>query len=237
MRSRTSPRPLAIVAAFTLALPTPAGAQILEKVKKTAENAAARETAAQIDRLVRNAIRCLVDDPVCPEAAGGADEEVIFVDEEGEIITDEEGVPITDREQALARTRSEGGDATFSSFPADRTYWRLRADGDTIEGTVAYVSVGDRRLFLHLVNRAAVNFHLVLPGEAAADGPVELALLSVGRGQACRLVPSDPPFRVRFERSEGPWLRGSYAGTLGCEDDATLPVSGTFQVENPESLP
>ncbi|MGH7540620.1 MAG: OmpA family protein [Gemmatimonadota bacterium] len=80
----------------------PVEAQFLKKLKDAATGAAERELQAQIDRLVRDAIRCVIDDPVCYEEAQASGEEVIFVDDEGEIITDEDGVPITDRDEAIA---------------------------------------------------------------------------------------------------------------------------------------
>jgi len=92
---------IALLTAAALAFPRSADAQILKKLKKTAKEAIASEAENQVDRLIRNAIRCLVDDPVCYEQAKASGEEVIFVDDEGEVIADDEGVPITDREEAL----------------------------------------------------------------------------------------------------------------------------------------
>lgn len=104
MRScKLSPLMIALIAVSSLSLPSSADAQLLKKLKKAATDAIEGEAEAQVDRLVRNAIRCAVDDPVCYEEAKESGEEVIFVDDQGEIITDEEGAPITDRDEAIAK--------------------------------------------------------------------------------------------------------------------------------------
>jgi outer membrane protein OmpA-like peptidoglycan-associated protein len=114
----------ALLAVAGLALPSPAEAQFLDRIKKTAERAVEDETANQVDRLVRNAIRCAIDDPVCIQEAEAAGEDVIFVDEDGEIIADEEGAPITDREEAMAKAPpppapGEGAWANYDFVPGD----------------------------------------------------------------------------------------------------------------------
>lgn len=104
MRScKLSPLMIALIAVSSLSLPSSADAQLLKKLKKAATDAIEGEAEAQVDRLVRNAIRCAVDDPVCYEEAKASGEEVIFVDDGGQVITDEEGVPITDRDEAVAK--------------------------------------------------------------------------------------------------------------------------------------
>jgi len=102
MRSRSFVLASVLAGLLTAGLAQPVDAQLLKRLKDAATGAAEGEMAAQVDRLVRDAIRCLIDDPVCYEEATASGEEVIFVDDEGEIIADEDGVPITDREQAMA---------------------------------------------------------------------------------------------------------------------------------------
>jgi outer membrane protein OmpA-like peptidoglycan-associated protein len=102
MRSHKLAAVIAAAVAAVLSLPGSADAQLVKKLKDAAKGAAQNEAAAQVDRLVRDAIRCAVDDPVCVEQAESSGEEVIFVDDEGEIITDEQGVPVTDRDEAMA---------------------------------------------------------------------------------------------------------------------------------------
>lgn len=94
-------------AGLALALPAAADAQ-LPRLGDVAKRAVESEAESIVDRLIRNAIRCAIDDPACAENAERDGEEVIFVDDEGEIIVDEEGNPITDREQAVAT--SGGGE-------------------------------------------------------------------------------------------------------------------------------
>jgi OmpA-OmpF porin, OOP family len=77
--------------------------QILNRLRRTAENAAESELSRAIDRLVRDAVRCAVGDTGCEERPRAQGKEVIFTDAQGEIITDEKGVPITDPEAAAAR--------------------------------------------------------------------------------------------------------------------------------------
>lgn len=83
MRFRSLASALMLIGAAAFAFPGPVQAQLLDKIKKTAENAVERETANQVDRLVTNAIRCAVDDPVCIERAEASGDDVIFVDDEG----------------------------------------------------------------------------------------------------------------------------------------------------------
>jgi len=99
-------------------LARPLDGQLLKRLKDAATGAAEGEMAAQVDRLVRDAIRCVIDDPVCYEEAAASGEEVIFVDDEGEIITDDDGVPITDRDQAMASAPPQAapGDAVWANY-------------------------------------------------------------------------------------------------------------------------
>ena len=125
MRSRTlSPLLLALVAAGSLTLSAPAEAQILDRLKRAARNAAEQEAAAQVQRLIRNAIRCAIDDPICAHDAEDSGEEVIFVDANGEVIVDDDGAPITDRERAIAHAPrppapGEGAWANYDFVPGE----------------------------------------------------------------------------------------------------------------------
>jgi len=105
---------VALAVALVVA-PRPADAQI-GKLKDAAKRAAENETANQVERLLREAIRCAVDDPRCPEQAEREGKPVIYTDASGEVITDDEGAPITDREEAAARS----GTAPGASVPPAR---------------------------------------------------------------------------------------------------------------------
>jgi outer membrane protein OmpA-like peptidoglycan-associated protein len=111
-------------AGITRVLPAPADAQ-LRRRRDAARRAAEGEAEAITERLIRNAIRCAVDDPACVEAAKSDGKEVIFVDDDGEVIVDEEGVPITDREEARGAAGpgerpGEGLWANYDFVPGDR---------------------------------------------------------------------------------------------------------------------
>lgn len=56
-----------------------------------------------IDRLVRDAIRSAVNDPICYEEALASGGEVTFTDENRAIVTGRDRVPIQDREEAEPR--------------------------------------------------------------------------------------------------------------------------------------
>lgn len=86
-----------------LALPSQADAQLLKKLKDAAQDAVEDEAANQTERLLREAIRCAVNDPVCAKEAEDDDKPVIYTDQNGEVITDDEGTPITDRDEAASQ--------------------------------------------------------------------------------------------------------------------------------------
>ena len=83
-------------ALLMLAANGPAEAQWKKLLKNSAENAAKRETARQVDKVVAGAIRCTVGEIECIENAQENGEDVVLTDEDGEIIYDEEGNPVMD---------------------------------------------------------------------------------------------------------------------------------------------
>lgn len=124
MRFRPFKSVATLLAIGLFVLPSSAEAQFLDRLKRTAENAVESEAANQVDRLIRNAVRCLIDDPVCVEQAEASGEDVIFVDDDGKVISDEEGAPITDREEAIAKAPAppapgEGAWANYDFVPGD----------------------------------------------------------------------------------------------------------------------
>ena len=124
MRFRTVTGLLTLLPAIALCLPAPANAQLTKRLKRAAESAVAGEAERQVDRLLRNAIRCLVDDPICAERAKADGKDVVFVDDTGDVITDEEGAPITDRDKAIAAAPpapapGEGAWANYDFVPGD----------------------------------------------------------------------------------------------------------------------
>ena len=104
-------RVLVAAAAMLLCASTAADAQI-NRLKKAAQEAAERETANQVDRLVTQAVQCAFDDPRCIEEAEESGQPVVLIDSEGRVITDEEGRPITDPDAAAAQA---GGGAAAAA--------------------------------------------------------------------------------------------------------------------------
>jgi outer membrane protein OmpA-like peptidoglycan-associated protein len=99
--------------AAVLLTASPAEAQF-KRLREAAKKAVSDEAAEQVERLLRDAVRCALDDPTCVEEAEKEGKPVIYTDESGEVITDEDGAPITDREQAAAEA---GVDLAAASQP------------------------------------------------------------------------------------------------------------------------
>jgi outer membrane protein OmpA-like peptidoglycan-associated protein len=99
---------LAAVAMALGTLPPPADAQVLDRLKRSAKNAAQRELASQVDRMVTDAIRCKLDDPRCVKQAEEQGKPVVFTDDDGEVIVDDNGNPIGDRTSAAAAAQGPG---------------------------------------------------------------------------------------------------------------------------------
>lgn len=106
---------LCLAVAASVAVSLPSQAQFPDKIKDAAQRAVEDEAADQTERLLRNAVRCAVDDPRCVERAEREDREVIFTDDDGEVITDEEGVPVTDREEAAKTSGAGSGPAVVEA--------------------------------------------------------------------------------------------------------------------------
>jgi OOP family OmpA-OmpF porin len=115
-----NPRQTLLPALLLLLAAAPAHGQILDRLRRTVRSAAEDELSAQIDRLVRDAIRCAVNDPVCYEQAVGRGEDVIFTDESGAIITGDDGAPIQDREKAA---EAVGGDLAAGDERPSEGVW------------------------------------------------------------------------------------------------------------------
>jgi len=127
MQTRTLVPSLAIVTGFLLLLPAASHAQFGDRLKRAAKEAAESETAAQVDRIVRNEIRCLANDPACYEEARESGQEVVFVDEDGEVLVDESGEPISDPDAARAASPAAPGQdvrAGDDFVPGERTLFQ-----------------------------------------------------------------------------------------------------------------
>lgn len=99
-----------------------ADAQIIDRLKRVAKDAATRELSGQVDRMVTEAIRCKLRDPACVKRAEDAGKPVVFTDDNGDVITDSNGNPIGDAETAEATVQGlgEGVWANYDFVPGDR---------------------------------------------------------------------------------------------------------------------
>lgn len=214
MRSRTLAGVIPVLCAALLAVPATAEGQLLKKLKDAAENAVESEAASQVDRLVRSAIRCAIDDPVCPEQARAGGEDVIFVDDEGEIIVDEDGAPITDRDEAVAAAPhptapGDGAWANYDFVPGDeilfyddfsadrvgdfpRRFDLLRGNWDVVEWE------GGRYLRATSGGLVAVPLPASLPERFTIEFPVSLR-----HGNAYVRLTTGPAFQARPRDYEG----------------------------------
>ncbi|HKK07554.1 MAG TPA: OmpA family protein, partial [Gemmatimonadota bacterium] len=143
-----------------------------------AQDAAQNEAANQVDRMVRDAIRCAVDDPACAESAQAAGKPVVYTDSSGKVITDADGNPISDQASAQAATQKpgEGAWANYDFIPGDRVLFAEDLSSDKVgdfprrldfkAGTMEIVEWQGRRL-LHVTNDPSV-FQIPL-GETLPD--------------------------------------------------------------------
>ncbi len=117
-----------LVFAIVLGLSAPGtlDAQVLKKLQKTATDAAEDEAMNQADRMVRSAIQCAFDDPICVQEAEESGDEYVLVDDDGEVITDGDGDPIKDPDEAAdivgdsSPRPGEGAWANYDFVPGER---------------------------------------------------------------------------------------------------------------------
>lgn len=122
MKLRVLPSVLLLLVAALFAS-TAADAQVWERAKEAVED----ETADQVDRMLRDAVRCAFDDLECIESAEEDGETVVLTDEDGKVLENEDGEPITDRGQLppekrnAASTPAGDADAGFDFEAGTRT--------------------------------------------------------------------------------------------------------------------
>jgi len=87
-------------AALSVSLPSTADAQFLDKVKDRAEQAAKDETLNEVDKFVRDQVRCVFDDLECIQDAKDSGEDVALTDPDGQPVVDDEGNTVSDPDQA-----------------------------------------------------------------------------------------------------------------------------------------
>jgi OmpA-OmpF porin, OOP family len=109
---------LVLIGTAVSVVPAPLEAQVFDRIRRAAERVVENEAEAQVDRLLRNAIRCLLDDPECVEKARASGKDVVFVDDDGKVIVDARGAPITDRDKAheAAPKPPAPGDGAWANY-------------------------------------------------------------------------------------------------------------------------
>lgn len=213
------------IVCFTLFLVlSPGCASVADRMVRGAERgaqrAAEREAQRQADLAVTRAMNeaeeaviCLVTDAECIARAQGQGKTVEIVDAEGNPVN---------------------GDAEQAVLPVDRPIWRFDVGNEQIKGTRSLVSRGDGQLVLQFVSKDGINLVMIVPEDGPPRRDVITTYYADGRGELCEMVTSTPPFYIHFEASDGPWLRGRYAGSLACPDYTELVVNGSFNIQNPE---
>lgn len=123
-----------MIAILVGCIPYAAGAQIIDRLRRSAQDAAKRELANQVDRMVTEAIRCRLNDPVCVKRAEDQGKPVVFTDDNGEVITDDDGNPIGDAESATAAAQGPGQGvwANYDFVPGERVLFAEDYTSDKI---------------------------------------------------------------------------------------------------------
>lgn len=87
-------------AVLFLSLPSMAEAQLFDRIKDAAGDAAEDEVTDQIERRVRAGVACVFDDLECIQSAEEDGEDVYLTDADGEPVVDDEGNTVSDPGQA-----------------------------------------------------------------------------------------------------------------------------------------
>jgi outer membrane protein OmpA-like peptidoglycan-associated protein len=113
---------VALIAAVIAALiPVQADAQIVKRLRRAATNAVESEAARRVDRLMRDAVRCVFDDSACIEKSKQEGKPVVLTDDGGEVLTDADGNPITDPAEVeeVAAKPGTGAWANYDFVPGE----------------------------------------------------------------------------------------------------------------------
>lgn len=222
-----------------LAPPAHLEGQLLRRLRNAAQTAAEQETAAAVDRLVRDAVRCVVGDTRCPEEARSQGREVIFTDAGGSIITDEDGIPITDPAAAAAAAGrghrgqeagpGEGVWANYDFVPGDRVlfYEDFTDDRvgdfprrmDFVGGNWEVVEWEGRRLLRNTGPRAAA-VKIILPEALPDHFTIEIDAFFTHPNHQMILAPSIPPSSNSWTTLAGHFFRLGGAHGTGVETRA-----------------
>jgi len=220
------------LAAFSLfALPSQANAQLVKKLKNAAQNAAEDEAANQVDRLLREAIRCAVDDPACAQQAKEEGKPVVYTDQNGDVITDDEGTPITDRDKAADQAGvspaddtsgpkpGEGAWANYDFVPGDEVLFFEDYSDDRvgdfprrlewIRGNMEIVEWEGRRLLRATASNS--QFAILLPGGVPERFTIEIEIHDPSTEGGTKILTEEAPENGNYKGAHvnfGSW-RGS----------------------------
>jgi OmpA-OmpF porin, OOP family len=121
MYGRSLPLALLLATSVTLLAPFSTEGQVPNRLRRSVQNALESETARQLDRLLRNAVRCVFDDSACVERAKQEGKDVVLTNDAGEILMDADGKPITDPAtvQQQPEKPGTGAWANYDFVPGD----------------------------------------------------------------------------------------------------------------------
>jgi OmpA-OmpF porin, OOP family len=172
---------------------SPGSAQIIKRLAKTVANAAQDETLSQLDRLVRDRVRCVFDDLECIGKANASGKGAVLTDDEGTILVGTDGKPVSDPDSAkaiagqdeLSLKPGEGAWANYDFQPGDSilVYEDFTGDNvgdfprrfDLVEGSWEVVDWEGRR-FLRATSGGSVAIPLpkTLPEKFTLEFSVNL---------------------------------------------------------------
>lgn len=95
---------------------SPADAQVLDRMRRAAGRAVEAETARQVERLLRNAVRCVFDDQACIDRAKKDGKDVVLTKDDGEVLMDADGKPITDPAAVQQQEQEKPGTGAWANY-------------------------------------------------------------------------------------------------------------------------
>lgn len=189
--------------------------RMIRGAERGAKRAAERETQRRTDDVVTRALQEAEDAVVC-------------------LMTDAECIARAQREgKAVEVVNAEGDPADSDIPPQRRPFWRLSTGGETREGSRHLVDVTDDRMLIQLVHKDNTNLVLMVPEPGDDRRETLAAYYTAPEGMVCGLTGPSQPLTVELLPTDGPWLRGTYVGTLMCPDLSSQVVQGYFHVRRP----
>lgn len=246
----------ALLVAFTMALPTPAEAQLRrlrDRVKRTVED----EVTRKVDREVRNGVRCVLGDQACADQARKEGKTPVFEDSDGNIIVDEDGNPITDPEDAALSSESPGSgvwrnydyvpgnDVIYALDLADEPVGRIPARQiEFVSGNMQVVELNGKKV---LEFSSATLFHIPLPRDLPHDFTIEFEFqaaapnmgltLAVGRNEGRNTRGWDHHYLNLWQNAGIAYKGGLVSSQAGLWHISQEMIPFKFQVDGEEGSP